>query len=115
MGELIRKNFYGYNVFSLSSDEIKELDKQLEENKKLLVSHVGDGEYECNVFGNIYSSYSAALRDIEKDNPGVEIVRFGENRYYICSVFQYPQNSVPSIEEIAFLTEEEVIGKNKND
>jgi hypothetical protein len=46
----------------LTDREVKNLTRKIESGVEFVVSHVGDGEYSCNVFGNIYSSYWQALK-----------------------------------------------------
>ena len=45
----------------LTEVEIDNLDLTLD-NSRVLISHVGDGEYSYNVFGNVFSSYKDALQ-----------------------------------------------------
>ena len=57
----------------LTTDEIVDLDLTLDK-ESLIISHVGDGEYTCNVFGNVFSSYTKALESYTKyvDSPTVK-------------------------------------------
>jgi hypothetical protein len=59
----------------LSEEGMKILDAKINKGQ-LIISHVGDGEYSCNIFGNIFSSYSKALEMAKKyfkDDTNIEI------------------------------------------
>lgn len=45
----------------LSDIEIQILDS-LVSASQIVITHVGDGEFTCNVFGNAFSNFSTALR-----------------------------------------------------
>ena len=45
----------------ISKYGLKKLDK-LVGTGEVVISHVGDGEYSCNTFGNVFSSFSATLK-----------------------------------------------------
>ena len=49
----------------LTTDEIVDLDLTLDKGR-FIISHVGDGEYTCNIFGNVFSNYTKALESYTK-------------------------------------------------
>ncbi len=51
-----------YGIFS--KDEVAALDSTLSKGQ-VLISHVDDGEYSNNIFGNVFSSYTKALEVYE--------------------------------------------------
>jgi hypothetical protein len=57
----------------LTEKEIKYLHRKDVENGFLVVSHVGDGEYPCNVFGNIYTSFWQAWKNIQSESRGAVV------------------------------------------
>jgi hypothetical protein len=63
----------------LSDKEVRALTQKCDEERLLVVSHIGDGEYACNIFGNIYSSPWQALKAARKayeNNPDVTLSIF---------------------------------------
>lgn len=65
--------------------EVIELDKTLTSND-ILISHVSDGEYPHNIFGNVFSNYSNALvcyRTYLNDNKAWQ-----HNDEYIITIIQ---------------------------
>jgi hypothetical protein len=61
---IIFKNEYGNRAVIygfLTDDDVAILDNTLDENH-VIISHVGDGEYSHNIFGNVFSNYSKALK-----------------------------------------------------
>jgi hypothetical protein len=50
----------------LTDKQVRFLTNKCSDEHLLVVSHVGDGEYSCNVFGNIYSSPWQALKAARK-------------------------------------------------
>ena len=65
------KNWQGNDIEECDSEE---LDKTLPDNC-FVISHIGDGEYTCNIFGNVYSNFSVALAKVREFNPNCIIYK----------------------------------------
>lgn len=64
----------------LEDNQVKNLMRDVAQNA-VVISHVGDGEYTCNVFGNVYSSYWTALQKARKKLPDQKLAIYrGEER-----------------------------------
>lgn len=75
---------------------------------EFIISHVGDGEYSCNIFGNIYSSYWQALKKAREKSKTLDIYTDG-SEYFICE--NYGGNyysSYTMLPKIARLTKEKI-------
>ena len=62
----------------ISEYGLKKLDKLVSPGK-VVISHVGDGEYSCNTFGNVFSSFSAALKTAKKASLSTSDIGIFEN------------------------------------
>lgn len=65
---------YGF----LTDEEVEALDSGLDENH-IIISHVGDGEYSHNVFGNAFTNYSQALKSYRLTKGNLTYVRKENN------------------------------------
>ena len=62
-----RPGFSNHRSYGLlTKDEVTELDKTIKEGQ-ILISHVDDGEYTNNIFGNVFSSYTKAVSIYQAD------------------------------------------------
>ncbi len=94
----------------LTDNQVKNLGRNISENE-FVVSHVGDGEYSCNVFGNIYSSYWRALKKARDGMPNrlINIYIADEQDYhniFICDGNNENYDSYWVLPKIARLTVE---------
>lgn len=66
----------------LTDKEVHNLTNNIQEGE-FIISHVGDGEYSCNIFGNIYSSYWQALEKAREKSKTLDIYT-DDSEYFIC-------------------------------
>jgi len=65
----------------LTKLEIDEYEQDIKNGNKIVVTHVGDGEYDFNVFGNVFSSLAAGKQVVEKAYSGSECIIVTSDTY----------------------------------
>lgn len=66
------KDYHGNELVECNTEE---LDKVLPKDC-FIIAHVGDGEYTCNIFGNIYSNFSTALVKVRNHHPNCVVYKY---------------------------------------
>lgn len=88
----------------LNDDDIRELDKKLLPGR-VVISHVGDGEYTCNVLGNVFSSFSMALKSARVVYPKANIYAHDQFEHcYIATGGRESYDSYIRLPDLAYLS-----------
>lgn len=91
--DVIETKEYGHTPVTygfLSADDVMNLDLTLDRSL-VIISHVGDGEYSHNIFGNVFSSYTEALISYRRSYESYLYKR--DQEYLACIILKtYPES-----------------------
>lgn len=86
--DVIETKEYGHTPVTygfLSADDVMNLDLTLDRSL-VIISHVGDGEYSHNIFGNVFSSYTEALASYQRSYD--EYAYHGKQDNLVCIILK---------------------------